>query len=343
MTVIPVLLEENYDLTALNTFGLSSQARYFARFSSLSELKVIVERAKELNLKLFCLGGGSNVLFVKPFAGLVIKNEILGTELLQETPEEVHLRVGAGVEWHQFVTECVDKGWGGVENLSLIPGTVGAAPIQNIGAYGVEVKEVISAVHVFDLQQCCEMKLAPSECHFGYRDSVFKHIGKNRWIVTEVEFKLSKKSLLKTQYGAIENELKKLNIINPTIKDVGQAVTRIRRSKLPDPAVLGNAGSFFKNPIIPFKQYEDIKKQHPAIVGFPEQEGYIKVAAGWLIEFSGLKGYTEGACGVHKDQALVIVNYGGASGEEILRLAERVRSVVLKKFQIELEMEVNIL
>lgn len=336
-------LEENYDLTKLNTFGIAQQARYFARFSTIDDLKKLIEVATELGLDIFCLGGGSNVLITNPFNGLVIRNEMMGVELIQETSEQVHLKVGAGVVWPQFVNDCVEKEWGGVENLSLIPGTVGAAPIQNIGAYGVEVKEVISAVHVFDLHHLREMRLNPTVCRFGYRDSVFKHIGKNRWIITAVEFTLSKNPLLRTQYGAIENELKKMQVTVPTIKEVAQAVTHIRQSKLPDPALLGNAGSFFKNPIIPNKQYEQLKKLNSTIVAFPDRDGYKKVAAGWLIEAVGLKGYTEGPCGVHQEQALVIVNYGGATGQNILNLAEKIKSLVFKKFQIELEIEVNIL
>lgn len=338
-----MVIEEHYNLQKLNTFGVSVRARYFSRFSSIETLHALVTDVRFSHLNILCLGAGSNVLFTTDFAGLVLHNEIPGIQILSQTDQVVRLWVGAGTNWSEFVQYCLQQGWSGLENLSLIPGTVGAAPIQNIGAYGVEVKELIARVHVYNLATQQVEVLTSEDCQFGYRDSVFKGVGKNRWIITAVEFVLSKQPALKTHYGAIETELQQMGIQSPSPKDVAAAVIRIRQAKLPDPKRLGNAGSFFKNPKVPSAQYEKLKKMYPTLVGFLEESGEYKLAAGWLVEHCGLKGHREGHCGVHEHQALVLVNYGGATGREIMNLADRVKTAVLQKFQVELETEVNIL
>jgi UDP-N-acetylmuramate dehydrogenase len=337
------IIHENFDLTPYNTFGIAAETRYFSRFSSVAELKILLLDTQFKALPRLCLGGGSNVLFIKPFPGIVLRNEIPGIEVLEESTHTVKVKVGAGVVWNDFVQFCLQHQWGGVENLALIPGSVGAAPIQNIGAYGVEVKDVIEAVEVLDVSTMETQSLMRNQCQFGYRDSVFKRQGKGRWIVTAVEFTLTKNPQLKTHYGAIESELLKMGVKVPTLLDVAMAVTRIRQSKLPDPKHLGNAGSFFKNPVIPKAQFAALKQNYPDMVGYPDKEGFVKVAAGWLIESCGLKGYRMGSCGVHKEQALVLVNYGGATGYDILELSEKVKEAVQAKFQIGLEAEVNLI
>lgn len=334
---------ENYDITKLTTFGVKAEARYFARISSVQDL-VALEAIKNLRQQsVLCLGEGSNVLFTQAYSGLILKIEISGIEELKETEQSIQLKVGAGENWHQFVLKCVNRGWGGVENLSLIPGTVGAAPIQNIGAYGVEVKDVIEAVEFYDMKTKQIKLFMKDQCEFAYRDSIFKKQGRNQWIITAVYFNLSKKPQIKTSYGVIQNELQKKNILQPTIKDLSDLVINIRRSKLPDPKLIGNAGSFFKNPIIKEEQFFHLKSSYPEIVAYPEALGFVKLAAGWLVDQCDLKGYRQGACGVHAHQALVLVNHGGATGKEILHLAEFVQSKVLEKFQVSLETEVQIL
>lgn len=338
-----MLIEKNVELSNYTTFGVPAQTSFFSRFASVAELQSLLAEARTQAINILCLGGGSNLLFVEPFPGLVIKNEIFGLELIEETSAHVKVRVGAGIVWHDFVEFCLQRGWGGVENLALIPGTVGAAPIQNIGAYGVEVKEVIETVEVVEVATGATSKLAASECQFGYRDSIFKGKSKGRWIITAVNFVLTKNKAPSTHYGAIEAELKRLQITQPNLRDVATAVMNIRRSKLPDPAVLGNAGSFFKNPIVSASIYHSLKDQYPGLVAYPDQSGSYKLAAGWLIEQSGLKGHREGHCGVHKEQALVLVNYGGATGTDVFALAQKVQRAVMDKFQVALEMEVNII
>ncbi len=353
-----LVIQENVNLSSMNTFGVEAQARYFIRFSSKEELIEVfqksvfdvpvkkenkVTRNASTKLPFLCLGEGSNILFVQPFSGVVLKNEIRGLEILKQTAESVSLKVGAGENWHKFVLHCVQQNWGGVENLSLIPGTVGAAPIQNIGAYGVEVQDVIEAVEIYDIEQKKFLILSKEECQFSYRDSIFKREGRGRWIITSVNFTLSKKPILRTHYGAIEIELKNQGISHPTIKDISDTVIKIRRSKLPDPKELGNAGSFFKNPVVTADFYSSLKQAHPQIIAYPEASGQYKIAAAWCIEQCGFKGWRQGACGVHSQQALVLVNYGTATGNEILALSERIRTKVFETFQIQLETEVQVI
>jgi UDP-N-acetylmuramate dehydrogenase len=292
---------------------------------------------------LLILGGGSNILFTDDFQGLVLRNEIKGIELVDEDTENVYVKSGAGEVWHEFVCHCIDHNWAGLENLSLIPGSVGASPMQNIGAYGVEIKDVfheLSAyhiasgeIHTFDKQQC----------QFGYRESVFKRALKNQYIIIDVTFKLHKVAQIKTSYGAIQQELEKMGIFEPTIQDVSKAVIAIRQSKLPDPKVLGNAGSFFKNPVVSIQLFEDIKRNYPEVSFYPVSETEVKLAAGWLIEKAGFKGLRKENCGVHDKQALVLVNYGNSTGQEILNLSTQIIEHIQKLFGLTLEREVNII
>lgn len=336
---------ENYDITPFNTFGVKVHARYFARISMVQQLVELdaIKNKNQWKPTFLCLGEGSNVLFTQNYPDFVLKIEMGGVEIIKETDQSVQLKVGAGENWHQFVLNGVNRGWGGIENLSLIPGTVGAAPIQNIGAYGVEVKDVIDGVEFYDLKAKQIKLFMKDQCEFSYRDSIFKKQGRGQWIITAVYFNLSKKPQVNTSYGVIQAELQKRSILQPTIKDLSDVVIDIRRSKLPDPKSIGNAGSFFKNPIISKEHFARLKALYPEIAAYPESTGQIKVAAGWLIDQCGLKGWRQGACGIHAQQALVLVNYGGATGSEILHLAEFVQSKVLEKFQVSLETEVQVI
>lgn len=332
---------ENISLLPFNTFGIDVKAALFARFKSIEELsKLLANNPKQ---DLLILGGGSNLLLTQDYDGLVLKNEIEGIDLVSENEETVIVEVGAGVVWHQFVLHCIENTWGGVENLSLIPGSVGASPMQNIGAYGVEIKDVFHSLEAFEIKTGKTRVFDAASCKFGYRESVFKNIYKNQYIITKVSFKLTKKHTLNTSYGSIEEELQKANIAHPTIKDVSNAVIAIRQSKLPDPKVLGNAGSFFKNPVISSELYSQLRNQFPTIPGYPVSESETKVPAGWLIEQSGWKGKSFETHGVHSKQALVLVNLGKATGSEIYALSEKIISDIHEKFQITLEREVNIL
>ena len=287
------------------------------------------------------MGGGSNILFTKDVNGIVLKISIGGVTFREETDEHIVVRVGAGVEWHYFVDFAVMQDWGGIENLSCIPGTVGAAPMQNIGAYGVEVASVIDAVHAYDRQQNRFVKFSKEECAFGYRESFFKREGRDRYIITSVDFRLTRKHILHLEYGAIKDELKKQQIEHPSIADVSRIVCAIRASKLPQPKEIGNSGSFFKNPVIDSQLMETLLSQHPDIHHHASGEGF-KVPAGWLIEKAGWKGYREGDAGCHEKQALVLVNHGKASGKEILTLSKKIQEDVFQKFGILLEREVNV-
>ena len=338
------VIESNKNLKKYNTFSISASAEKFSIFKSEKELLELLVETKKQNLHLLILGGGSNVLFTQNVAGIVLKNEILGIQLLEETIDSVLVKCGAGEVWHEFVINCVNKGWAGIENLSLIPGTVGACPIQNIGAYGVEVKDTIESVDCIEIETGLKKRFTNAECGFGYRDSVFKKAYKGKYVITFVAFRLRKQTSVNTSYGAIQQILEEKGVKAPNIRDVSRAVVDIRRSKLPNPAQLGNAGSFFKNPEIPEKQFVSLKNQYPDIVFFPgSSEGLIKVPAGWLIESSGWKGKTIGNVGIHRLQALVIVNYGGASGQEVIDLSTEVRKSVQELFGIDLIPEVNII
>jgi UDP-N-acetylmuramate dehydrogenase len=336
-------MEENKDLSTLNTFGLYAKAAKFLSIESAEEAQAFF--ANPPKEEILILGGGSNILLKNDFKGIVVYNEIKGIHLESEDVESVLIRANAGENWHEFVMYCIDKGYAGVENLSLIPGKVGASPMQNIGAYGVEVKEVIESVEAVSTLDGSFRIFSNAECDFDYRSSVFKTSLKGQYFITSVLFRLHKRPTFKTSYGAIQDQLAKMGIEENelTIKAVSDAVIAIRQSKLPDPKEIGNSGSFFKNPIIDLSKYEDLKKQYPEMPAYPAKEGSIKVAAGWLIEQAGWKGFREGDYGVHQKQALVLVNYGNATGEEIYGLSERIIESVKEKFGISLEREVNII
>ncbi len=332
------------DLSHLNTFGIAAKANALARFSDVGTLRELVFAPELAGMQRLVLGGGSNLLFTHDFPGVVLVNEVPGIALVSEDERSVQVKAGAGVPWHQFVLHCVANGWGGLENLSLIPGKVGAAPMQNIGAYGVEIKDCF---HSLEALRIADGEVVPFErgaCAFGYRESFFKREGRERFVILSVTFRLHKAPhALNTSYGNISDELARMGISQPTIKDVSDAVIAIRRSKLPDPTVLGNAGSFFKNPVVPAALAARIKEDHPDAVAYPAGEDHVKLAAGWLIEKAGWKGRRVGACGVHERQALVIVNHGGATGKEVYDLSEQVLRSVQERFGVELEREVNIL
>lgn len=335
------MISNNVNLKQFTTFGVEANTAKFASFSSVEQLSDLLS-ANE-NESLFILGGGSNVLFTKDFGGLTLKNEIKGITVLEEDDERIELEVGAGEVWHDFVLFCVEKGYAGIENLSLIPGNVGASPMQNIGAYGVEVKDVIREVKAYHIAKKRMECFSNADCNFGYRESVFKRELKGQHVITHVTFVLSKKANVNTTYGAIESELAKNGITSPTIRDVSNAVIAIRQSKLPDPKLIGNAGSFFKNPVVEQAVYDKIKVSYPDAPSYPANHGQVKVPAGWLIETAGWKGRSFETYGVHKLQALVLVNYGGATGNQIWNLSSEIVNDVQAKFGIELEREVNIM
>src|SRR5690606_3182841 len=330
----------DYPLDTLNTFGMKVKAAFFSELRDAKECEQLAQLAPQY-APILVLGGGSNMLFLNNPKRWVIKNEIKGISLLEETDEYVQLRVSGGEVWHEFVLYCIDNGYCGLENLSLIPGTVGAAPIQNIGAYGVEVKRHITKVHFWHLEHQRFESLDNKDCNFGYRDSVFKHDLKGKVIITAVDWRLSKHAQLDVSYGNIKDELQRMGISRPGIKDVSDAVIAIRTAKLPNPAEIGNAGSFFKNPVVEHSVYQKIKAVYPDAPGYAVDENSTKLPAAWLIEQSGLKGYQQGAVGVHHRQALVLVNLGGATGEDIYQLSEHVINTVKEKFGISLEREVQ--
>lgn len=340
------MLQENISLKPFNSFSIDVMAQYFSEFNSSENLQIIIETIqKNKNLTpqpILILGGGSNILFTENFQGIVLKNNIQGIYLIREDEDYYFVQVAAGENWHQFVLHSLQQNWAGVENLSLIPGNVGASPMQNIGAYGVELKDVfyeLTALHIVENKFCTFSK---SDCEFGYRESVFKNQLKNQFIICSVTFKLKKKATINTTYGAIEQELQKMKILSPNIQDVSNAVINIRNSKLPNPKIIGNAGSFFKNPSITFAQFEELKLQWPNISGYKNLNNTIKVAAGWLIEQCGWKGYRKNDIGCYDKQALVLVNYGNATGKEIYNLSEEIIQSVKTKFNITLSREINI-
>jgi UDP-N-acetylmuramate dehydrogenase len=333
-----MLTQRNISLLPYNSFHIDATASEFVSVSSVNELKELLDQKTPRLI----LGGGSNILLSKNVDGLVLKINIGGIEEVKEDHMHIYVKVGAGENWHEFVMYTMKRNWGGLENLSLIPGNVGAAPIQNIGAYGVELKDSFYELEAYDRKSKKVFAFALNDCQFGYRDSIFKSAEKGRYIILNVTFLLRKTPVLHTSYGAIRDELKKMGVQSPTIQDVSQAVVKIRRSKLPDPAEIGNAGSFFKNPVVDQAKFLSLSAKYPDIPAYPHEDQSVKLAAGWLIEQCGWKGYRMGDAGVHKDQALVLVNYGKASGREILELSEKVQASVHKKFGIALEREVNV-
>ncbi len=335
-----IRFSENHPLKSYNSFGVEASARYFFEFTEPEDLDIFVNANETWkNLPLFVLGGGSNVLFLNEFEGLILHPNVPGIGKVREDRQNVWLEVGAGEVWDDFVKYSVDYRLGGVENLSLIPGRVGAAPVQNIGAYGQEVSEVIELVRGYDLQQKVQVEFSAKECGFGYRDSLFKRELKNRVIITSVVFRLEKFPEFRLNYGQVEEKVNALGEVN--LHNIRQAVIGIRSSKLPEVEELGNAGSFFKNPVVETGTAEKIRGVWPDVPVYSTDDGKAKLAAGWLIEKTGLKGYREGNVGVHEKQALVLVNYGGATGKEIYDFSEKIRQSVFDKFGVELEREVN--
>ncbi|HCM33693.1 UDP-N-acetylmuramate dehydrogenase [Chryseobacterium sp.] len=337
-------MQENFSLKPYNTFGVDAKSKYFIEINNIEELKDALSFSKAKSLPLLLLGGGSNILLTKDFDGLAIKLNLKGISEENLNENEVLVTAKAGENWHEFVLDCLGKNYGGLENLSLIPGNVGTSPMQNIGAYGTEIKDVFVSCKVLDLENLELKTFNLEECRFGYRDSIFKQEGKGRYIILEVTFKLTKKDHhIKTEYGAITSELKNMGIEQPTIQDVSKAVISIRQSKLPDPKEIGNAGSFFKNPTIPLAQFEALQQKFENIQGYPNGN-MVKVPAGWLIEQCGWKGKQIGNVASHKLQSLVIINATGtATGKEIFDFSTEIINSVKEKFGIELEREVNII
>lgn len=339
-------IQENISLRHYNSFGINAYARYFSSFSNVDELGALLATQKKSPALI--LGGGSNLLLTGDVDGLVLKNDIKGIEETGEDNAYIYVHAGAGENWHRFVQYCIQRGWAGLENLSLIPGNVGASPMQNIGAYGVEIKDVFNSLTAFHIHDKTIHTFTPGDCEFGYRESVFKRKYKGEYIILNVIFRLRKHPVFHTEYGAIQQELEAMKITELSIQAISQAVINIRSSKLPDPAVIGNAGSFFKNPSIPKEQFLQLKEKYNNIVGYENPDGTIKLAAGWLIEHAGpepgisWKGYRRGDAGCHAKQALVLVNYGNAIGEEIYDLSEAILQSVQQKFGVILEREVNI-
>jgi UDP-N-acetylmuramate dehydrogenase len=336
--------QADVDLRPYNTFGLAARAAHFCRLDDLADLPALLAHALYRQGPALWLGGGSNLLLTRDYPGLVIKVALTGIRLLREDGDHVIVEAAAGENWHDFVLHTLAQGWYGLENLSLIPGTVGASPVQNIGAYGVEVKDHLHEVVCAQLDRDgAPLVLSNADCRFGYRDSVFKHEAAGRLLVTAVRFKLSRHASLRTGYGDIARQLAADGITAPTPSDVSRAVIAIRQSKLPDPAVLGNAGSFFKNPVVSAALAGKLLASHPQLPHYPAADGRVKLAAGWLIDQCGLKGYRDGDAGVHAKQALVLVNYGEASGAQLHALARKVQEAVRERFGVALEPEPLIL
>jgi UDP-N-acetylmuramate dehydrogenase len=335
-------IQHNFSLKKYNTFRIEAKARQFVAVHTVAELKTVLQQNQ--NEKKFILGGGSNMLLTKDIEALVIHIDLKGRKVLKEDDDLVWVESMAGENWHEFVLWTIDQNFGGLENMSLIPGNVGTTPVQNIGAYGTEIKDTFvscDAMHIASQ----EMKTFDKEaCHFGYRESVFKHEAKDQFIITSVVFKLTKRNhKINTSYGDITKELEKQNVITPSLKDVSNAVIAIRQSKLPDPKELGNSGSFFKNPIIPKADFEKVHALHPEMPHYIVSETEVKVPAGWLIEQAGFKGKRFGDAGIHKNQALVLVNYGNATGQEILNISRDIQATILREFGIAIEAEVNVI
>tara|TARA_Y100001933_G_scaffold265025_1_gene334382 strand:+ start:1120 stop:2136 length:1017 start_codon:yes stop_codon:yes gene_type:complete len=337
-----VKIQENISLKNYNTFGIDVKARFFVEITGLVQLQKVLEL--KAYPKKFIISGGSNMLLTKDIDALVMHIQLKGISLVHEDEDTVEIKVMAGENWHELVMWSLEQGYGGLENLSLIPGNVGTTPIQNIGAYGVELKDVFVSCAAMDIKTGELEGFDKEACKFGYRDSIFKNEAKDKYIITSVNLKLTKKEhVLHTGYGSIENELRKKGIVHPTIKDVSDAVISIRQSKLPDPKKIGNSGSFFKNPIISKKTFDKFIKKHPEAPFYEMEENEYKIPAGWLIEQCGFKGKRFGDAGVHEKQALVLVNYGNATGKEILALAQKIQDEVKKKYNIKIQPEVNII
>ena len=335
-------IQNNFSLKKYNTFGIEAKAKQFVAVHSIEDLNTILKEHQ--SEPKFILGGGSNMLLTQDIQALVIHIDLKGKKVLKEDDDFVWVESQAGENWHEFVLWTIDQNFGGLENMSLIPGNVGTTPVQNIGAYGTEIKDTFVSCEAITIATQVMKTFTKEDCHFGYRESIFKQEVKDQYIITSVVFKLTKRNhKINTSYGDITKELEKQNVTTPTLKDVSNAVIAIRQSKLPDPAALGNSGSFFKNPIIPKEQYEKAHALHPEMPHYVVSETEVKVPAGWLIEKAGFKGKRFGDAGIHKNQALVLVNYGNATGQEILAVSRNIQTTVLKEFGIAIEAEVNVI
>ncbi len=335
-------IQTNFSLKKYNTFGIEAKARQFVAVHTVEELKIVLQ--ENANEKKFILGGGSNMLLTQDIEALVIHIDLKGRRILKEDDDFVWVESMAGENWHEFVLWTIDQNFGGLENMSLIPGNVGTTPVQNIGAYGTEIKDTFVSCEAVNIATQNIKTFSKEDCQFGYRESVFKHGVKDQFVITSVVFKLTKRNhKINTSYGDITKELEKQNVVTPTLKDVSNAVIAIRQSKLPDPKELGNSGSFFKNPIIPKAQYEKAHALHPEMPHYVVSETEVKVPAGWLIERAGFKGKRFGDAGIHKNQALVLVNYGNATGQEILAVSKDIQATILREFGIAIEAEVNVI
>ncbi len=333
----------DYSLQKLNTFGLNVTAKHFVELSSVEQIAELIKSNVFQNEDHLIIGDGSNILFTKDFNGLVIKANITGIHVVKEDKNSFFVKAGAGVEWQDLVMSCVKANFGGIENLSLIPGTVGAAPIQNIGAYGVELKNSMEALEAYDLQNGGKRYFLNRECNFGYRDSIFKNELKDKFIITNVVFRLSKIPTLNTEYGKIQEVLNTFEKKDPTIQDVSNAIVKIRQEKLPDPKKIGNAGSFFKNPIVPYELLNALKKSFPDMPSFDQPENYVKIPAAWLIDKCNFKGMTYNGAAVHSDQPLVLINKENANGQDIVHLSQLIQQKIKNEFGILLETEVRII
>ncbi|WP_353085264.1 UDP-N-acetylmuramate dehydrogenase [Flavobacterium sp.] len=335
-------IQNNFSLKKHNTFGIEAKAKQFVAVHSIEELKQILATYK--TEAKFILGGGSNMLLTQDINALVIHVDLKGKKIIKEDDDYVWVESQAGEVWHEFVLWSIDQNLGGLENMSLIPGNVGTTPVQNIGAYGTEIKDTFVSCTAVNIDSQELRTFTKEECKFGYRESIFKQEAKDQYVITSVVFKLTKRNhKINTAYGDITKELEKNNIVTPTLKEVSNAVIAIRQSKLPDPKELGNSGSFFKNPIIPKELYEKAHAQFPEMPHYVVSETEVKVPAGWLIEQAGFKGKRFGDAGIHKNQALVLVNYGNATGQEILAVSRDIQATVLNKFGIAIEAEVNVI
>ena len=346
--ILTMKIKQNKSLKAFNTFGLAAVAKYFTEIRSIEEFEELRAEKRFPEERKLILGGGSNILLTGDFDGWVIKNMFPGIAVVSETETEVIVTAGAGEVWHDLVMWCIKRGYAGFENLSLIPGLTGAAPIQNIGAYGVEAKDTFRELEAIEIHSGARVKFNEKDCVFGYRDSVFKHKLKDKFLILSVSFRLIKLASpqaiyhYRTEYGDVRRTLETMNVPELSLRAVSDAICQIRRAKLPDPKELGNAGSFFKNPAILQDLFKTLSEKYPKMPHYPQDDGTVKIPAGWLIEQCGWKGKTVGRAGVHKDQALVLVNYGGAAGREILELSEAIRQSVRERFGIELFHEVNV-
>lgn len=333
--------QEQVSLKPYNTFGIDVKARYFSPAHDDQEVRQALSQAQQHGLPVLVIGGGSNLLLTRDIDAWVLHMASRGRRVLSDDGERIVVEAEAGEPWHPFVQWTLTQGYCGLENLSLIPGTVGAAPMQNVGAYGVEIKDMFVGLTALDRETGALRDFGLAECAFGYRDSLFKR-NPGRWLILRVRFALSRTLHARLDYGPVRQRLAEQGVSEPTAQTISEAICSIRREKLPDPALLGNAGSFFKNPVVAAAQVERIRAQYPGVVAYPQTDGQVKLAAGWLIEQAGWKGYREGDAGVHRLQSLVLVNHGQASGAQMHALARRIQADILERFGVELEMEPNL-